>query len=113
MRTGCFQPGDSEALYRSVREKLFILPDETLVFPARDQEDRYVSSVSQEKKRNPRLGLDKILEEFREIMANLNLPYPKLIDHAVSGNRQGSLCLPDLQGNLAGYCQQMTESPQG
>ena len=108
-----FQQGDSDALYRSVRDKLFSLPDDTLVYPAHDYKDRHVSTIAQEKKRNPRLGQDRTLEEFRQIMANLNLPYPKFIDYAVPGNKQCGVCPPDLPDNLAGYCEQMTESPQG
>lgn len=108
-----FQNGDADALYKSVREKLFTLPDDYLVYPAHDYKDRRVTSIAQEKKRNPRLGMDKTLEEFREIMANLNLPYPKFIDHAVPGNRQCGVCPPDLPENLAKYCAQMADSPQG
>lgn len=108
-----FQQGDADALYRSVREKLFSLPDETIVYPAHDYECRYVSSIAQEKKRNPRLGQDKSLEEFREIMASLNLPYPKFIDYAVPGNKQCGVCPPDLPENLENYCHQTTESRQG
>jgi glyoxylase-like metal-dependent hydrolase (beta-lactamase superfamily II) len=96
-----------------VREKLFTLPDETLVYPGHDYKERFVSSIAQEKKRNPRLGGAKTQDEFREIMANLNLPYPKFIDYAVPGNRQCGVCPPDIPANLASYCRQMTESPQG
>ena len=108
-----FQNGDADALYKSVHEKLFVLPDETLVYPAHDYKERFVSSIAQEKKRNPRLGSEKTLEEFRHIMANLNLPYPKFIDYAVPGNRQCGVCPPDLPDNLANYCHNMTESQQG
>lgn len=108
-----FQQGDADALYQSVRGKLFSLPDETIVYPAHDYKDRYVSSIAQERKRNPRLGQDKTLEEFRDIMANLNLPYPKFIDYAVPGNKQCGVCPPNLPENLVNYCRQMTESPQG
>ncbi|MDB5792553.1 MAG: Zn-dependent hydrolase [Massilia sp.] len=108
-----FQNGDADVLYRSVTEKLFALPDETLVYPAHDYKERFVSSIAQEKLRNPRLGKAKTLEEFREIMANLNLPYPTFIDHAVPGNRQCGVCPSDLPDNLARYCQQMSASPQG
>jgi sulfur dioxygenase len=108
-----FQNGDADALYSSVRDKLFALPDETLVYPAHDYKERFVSSVAQEKKRNPRLGGDTTIDEFKHIMANLNLPYPKFIDHAVPGNRQCGVCPADLPENLADYCQQMTESRQG
>jgi len=108
-----FQNGDADALYQSVRDKLFILPDETLVYPAHDYKDRFVSSIAQEKKRNPRLGGDRTLEDFKAIMANLNLPYPKFIDYAVPGNRQCGVCPADLPENLEKYCYQMTASPQG
>lgn len=108
-----FQNGDADALYKSVREKLFSLADDVLVYPAHDYEGRHVSSIAQEKKRNPRLGVERTLEEFKSIMANLNLPYPKFIDYAVPGNLQCGVCPCDLPGNLEKYCQQMTESPQG
>ena len=108
-----FQSGDADALYKSVHEKLFVLPDETLVYPAHDYKERFVSSIAQEKRRNSRLGGEKSLEEFRHIMANLKLPYPKFIDFAVPGNRQCGVCPPDLPDNLANYCHQMTDSPQG
>ena len=108
-----FQNGDADSLYRSVTEKLFTLPDETLVYPAHDYKERFVSSIAQEKQRNPRLGKGRPLEEFRAIMANLNLPYPTFIDHAVPGNRQCGTCPTDLPDNLARYCQQMSASPQG
>jgi glyoxylase-like metal-dependent hydrolase (beta-lactamase superfamily II) len=108
-----FQNGDAGALYRSVTGKLFTLPDETLVYPAHDYKERFVSSIAQEKLRNPRLGKGKSVEEFREIMANLNLPYPAFIDYAVPGNRQCGVCPADLPDRLAGYCRQMSASPQG
>jgi sulfur dioxygenase len=108
-----FQNGDADALYKSVKEKLFSLPDETLVYPGHDYKQRFVSSIAQEKARNPRLGNDKTLEEFKHIMANLNLPYPKFIDYAVLGNQQCGVCPKDLPENLESYCHQMTRSPQG
>ena len=108
-----FQNGDADALYQSVREKLFSLPDDYLVYPAHDYQDRRVSNIAQEKKRNARLGMDKTLEEFKMIMANLNLPYPKFIDHAVPGNKQCGVCPPDLPENLLHYCEQIALTPQG
>lgn len=108
-----FQNGDADALYRSVKEKLFSLPEDCLVYPAHDYKDRRVSSIAQEKKRNPRLGAEHSLEEFKHIMANLNLPYPKFIDYAVPGNKLCGVCPPDLPENLENYCHRMTESPQG
>ena len=108
-----FQNGDAETLYRSVTQKLFALPGEMLVYPAHDYAGRHVSSVAQEKTRNPRLGGEKTLEEFKQIMAALNLPYPKFIDFAVPGNRQCGVCPDPLPENLRQYCPQMANSPQG
>jgi sulfur dioxygenase len=108
-----FQNGDADALYASVTEKLFSLPDDTLVYPAHDYEGRRVSSIAQEKNRNPRLGQQRTLDQFRHIMANLNLPYPKFIDYAVPGNLQCGVCPDHLPENLEKYCGHMTESPQG
>ena len=108
-----FQNGDAAALYTSVREKLFSLPPETLVYPAHDYQQRRVSSIGQERARNPRLGGEQSLDGFLKIMGELNLPYPKFIDYAVPGNRQCGVCPPDLDADLQRYCRQMEESPQG
>jgi len=82
-----FQNGDAATLYRSVHDKIFALGDETLVYPGHDYNQRHVSSVAQEKARNPRLGGGKTIDEFVEIMAALNLPRPKKMDVAVPANR--------------------------
>lgn len=108
-----FQNGDTETLFKSVREKLFTLPDDYLIYPAHDYKNRRVSTIAQEKDRNERLGLDKNLDEFREIMSNLNLPYPRFIDFAVRGNQQCGVCPPDLPEHLQEYCERMTDSRQG
>ena len=83
-----FQNGDAATLYRSVHEKIFSLPDDTLVYPGHDYQGRRVSSVAQERARNPRLGGGKAVEEFVAIMAALNLPHPKMMDVAVPANRE-------------------------
>jgi sulfur dioxygenase len=108
-----FQNGDARALYSSVHDKLFALPDDHLVYPAHDYQQRRVSSIAQERQRNPRLGAGKTLAEFEEIMAKLNLPYPKFIDYAVPGNRQCGVCPQDLAEHMQRYCGEMTRSPQG
>ena len=69
--------------------------------------------IAQEKERNPRLGGDTTIEEFKKIMANLNLAYPKFIDHAVPGNKLCGVCPEDLPEKYDLYCQEMSESPQG
>jgi glyoxylase-like metal-dependent hydrolase (beta-lactamase superfamily II) len=83
-----FQNGNPATLYRSIHEKIFSLPDDTLVFPGHDYQQRHVSSVAQERERNPRLGGGRTLDEFVAIMTGLNLPQPKKIDVAVPANRQ-------------------------
>ena len=82
-----FQNGDAATLYRSVHEKIFGLGDDTLVYPAHDYCHRHVSSVGQERERNPRLGGGKSIDEFVTIMDGLNLPRPKKMDLAVPANR--------------------------
>jgi sulfur dioxygenase len=99
-----FQGGDAEALYRSVNDKLFTLPDDYLVYPGHDYNLRRVSSIGQEKARNPRLGAQRSLAEFVEIMGKLNLPYPKFIDYALPGNRQCGVCPGDVPAELQQYC---------
>lgn len=81
-----FQGGDATTLYNSIQNKIFSLPDETLIYPGHDYNGRRVSSVAQEKLSNSRLA-GKSLQEFVQIMNNLNLPKPTLIDIAVPANR--------------------------
>jgi glyoxylase-like metal-dependent hydrolase (beta-lactamase superfamily II)/rhodanese-related sulfurtransferase len=81
-----FQGGDSRALFRSVREQVLTLPDDTAIYPAHDYEGRTVSSVGEEKRHNPRLGLARSLREFTELMAALKLPYPRRMDVSVPAN---------------------------
>ena len=108
-----FQSGDAATLYRSVRERLFALPEDHLVYPGHDYQKRRVSTIGQERSRNPRLGGDRTLEEFIALMAGLNLPYPKFIDFAVPGNRQCGVCPDALPEQLKAYCEHMGFSPQG
>lgn len=81
-----FQGGSAETLYNSVHTQLFSLPDECVVYPAHDYKSRTQSKIGTEKETNPRLGETKTKEEFVDIMANLNLAYPKKIDVAVPAN---------------------------
>jgi glyoxylase-like metal-dependent hydrolase (beta-lactamase superfamily II) len=83
-----FQNGDAATLYRSVHEKLFSLPPDTLVYPGHDYQQRHVSSVGQERERNPRLGSGKTIDEFVAIMGGLKLPRPKKMDVALPANRE-------------------------
>jgi len=108
-----FQNGSADDLFHSVHNKLFKLPEDYLVYPGHDYQQRFVSTIGQEKLRNPRLGKDKTLDEFRKIMKNLNLPYPKFIDYAVPGNQLCGVCPTDLPANFENYCGQAHESIQG
>ena len=108
-----FQNGDAQALYRSVREKLFALPEDALLYPAHDYDGRRVSSVGQEKTRNPRLGGNRTLGEFVDIMRSLKLAYPKFIDYAVPGNRECGVCPTGVPEDLQQYCEHIAGSLQG
>lgn len=81
-----FQSGSTEAQYDSITQRLFTLPDDTIVYPGHDYKGRWISNIAQERTSNSRLA-GKIKKEFVEIMAKLNLPKPKLIDMAVPANR--------------------------
>lgn len=81
-----FQGGNAGDLYDAITQRLFTLPDDTLVYPGHDYQGRWVSNIMQERTNNPRLT-GKSRNEFIEIMENLNLPNPKLIDEAVPANR--------------------------
>jgi len=80
-----FQQGDSHKLYRSVTQKLFVLPGATQVFPGHDYKGRSASSITEERTHNPRLA-GKTEDEFVTIMAQLQLPAPRQIAQAVPAN---------------------------
>lgn len=105
-----FQGGDTAGLFRSVREKLFTLPGDTLVYPGHDYKKRRVSSIAQERARNPRLADDKDLETFTEVMNSLDLPYPKKMDLAVPANLACGQCPGDIPADMRRLCD---AEPQG
>lgn len=84
-----FQQGSADTLFESVSEKLFTLPDETLVYPGHDYRGQTASSIGAEKKHNPRLGGGRSKEEFKKIMAELKLAHPKKIRESVPANLAG------------------------
>ncbi len=81
-----FQQGSSEKMYRSIHDKIFSLPDDTIIYPGHDYKGMTHSTVGLEKKFNPRLGGNKTLSEFSQIMAGLNLAPPKKIQESVPAN---------------------------
>ncbi len=80
-----FQNGDARAQYDSIFNKLLKLSDETLVYPAHDYKGDTVSSIGEERACNPRLQVGSV-DEYAELMNNLNLPNPKMMDVAVPAN---------------------------
>ena len=83
-----FQTGSSYDAYDSLFNKLLKLPEKTLVFPAHDYNGEKNSTIENEKNNNPRLQVSS-KEEYAEIMDNLNLANPKMMDVAVSANLKG------------------------
>ena len=90
-----FQNGSARAQYDSLFNKLLKLPDETLVYPAHDYKGDTVSTIAEEKAYNPRLQVSSA-EEYVEIMANLHLANPKMMDIAVPANLKVGLNQADL-----------------
>lgn len=80
-----FQNGSAEALYDSITEKLFKLAENTIVYPGHDYNGNTSSSIYEEKLHNPRVA-GKSKAEFMQIMSELKLPKPKLLDIAVPSN---------------------------
>ena len=80
-----FQGGNSEDSYNSIFNRLLKLPEETLLYPAHDYNNQKVSTIGKEKKFNPRLQVDGV-SEYVDIMNNLNLSKPKLMDLNVASN---------------------------
>ena len=80
-----FQNGNPKDSYNSIFNILLKLPEETLVYPAHDYKGETVSTIGEERMFNPRLQV-KSIDEYVEIMNNLNLPDPKLMDIAIPRN---------------------------
>jgi sulfur dioxygenase len=83
-----FQGGDAGAMYRSVHQQIFTLPDDCLLYPAHDYRGLTVTSVAEERRFNPRLGGETGEADFTGYMQNLGLAHPKKMDVAVPANLQ-------------------------
>tara|TARA_B100001063_G_C16489319_1_gene416591 strand:- start:164 stop:634 length:471 start_codon:yes stop_codon:yes gene_type:complete len=83
-----FQNGDPKAQYDSLFNKILKLPDDTKVYPAHDYNGRKYSTIIKERNNNPRLQVNS-MNEYVEMMTNLNLTNPKMIDVAVPANLKG------------------------
>ena len=85
-----FQNGDARAQYELIFNRLLKLPDETFVYPAHDYKGETVSTIGEERAFNPRLRV-KSVAEYEQLMANLHLPNPKMMDVAVPANMRVGL----------------------
>jgi sulfur dioxygenase len=90
-----FQNGDARAQYDSIFGRLLKLPDETLVYPAHDYKGDTVSTIAEERAFNPRLQV-KSVEEYVELMNNLKLGNPKMMDVAVPANMKVGFAQADI-----------------
>ena len=86
-----FQAGDAGTLYDSIHDRLFTLPDSTIVFPGHDYNGHHASTIAEEKAHNPRLGNGRPKQEFVDLMNSLQLDPPKKIAEAVPGNLECGL----------------------
>jgi sulfur dioxygenase len=85
-----FQNGDARLQYQSIFGRLLRLPEETLVFPGHDYKGDTVSTIGEERRCNPRLQV-KSVDEYVELMGNLKLASPKMMDVAVPANMKVGL----------------------
>jgi len=85
-----FQNGDARAQYQSIFGRLLKLPEETLVYPGHDYKGDTVSTIGEERRSNPRLQV-KSVDEYAELMGNLRLANPKMMDVAVPANMKVGL----------------------
>ena len=83
-----FQNGSAETQYDSLFNKLLKLPDKTIVYPAHDYNGKKFSTIGDEKNKNPRLQVENV-GQYIEIMNNLKLANPKMMDIAVPANLKG------------------------
>ena len=89
-----FQNGNPYDAYDSLFKKILKLPEKTFVYPAHDYNGKTHSTIENEKNNNPRLQV-KSAQEYAEIMSNLKLSHPKMMDVAVPANKKG-LTLKDI-----------------
>jgi sulfur dioxygenase len=91
-----FQNGDPRLQYDSIFGKLLRLPDETMIFPAHDYKGDTVSTVGEEKAFNPRLKVRSV-DEYVDLMNNLKLPNPKMMDVAVPANMHVGMAQEEIR----------------
>ena len=97
-----FQQGSARKLFHSIKDKLFALPDDCIVYPAHDYSGRTASSIGEEKKLNPRIGGEANETDFVGYLENMRLPHPKKIDIAVPANLRAGK--PSFSNNISPSC---------
>ena len=93
-----FKGGSAMEQYDSIFNKLLKLPDKTLVYPAHDYNGKKFSTVESERNNNPRLQVSSP-DEYIQIMNNLKLANPKMMDIAVPANKKG-LTSKEISSNI-------------
>lgn len=83
-----FQAGSSEQMYHNIQEKIYTLPDDTIIYPWHDYNGFTSSTVWEEKKYNSLITQNTSLKDFSDAMNNLNLAYPKKIDISLPANKK-------------------------
>ncbi|MBV8886220.1 MAG: FAD/NAD(P)-binding protein [Chroococcidiopsidaceae cyanobacterium CP_BM_RX_35] len=104
-----FQEGDAGTLYDAVTQRLFTLPDDTLVYPGHDYKGCTVSTIGEEKRLNPRFA-DRSRAQFITIMSHLGLSYPKKMKEAVPANEYCGDFIP--QSSLSNVISPATNEDQ-
>ena len=93
-----FQGGSAEKLFDSVRQKLFALPDDTIVYPGHDYNGRVSSTIGEEKQSNERLNLAIDKDTFVEMMDNRKMPRPAKMDIALPANMKAGRMVGEEKG---------------
>ena len=106
-----FQGGSAEKLFDSVRQKLFVLPDDTIVYPGHDYNGRVSSTIGEEKKFNERLNLSITKNAFVEMMNNRKTPRPAKMDMALPANMKAGRMIDGGRASTAQSLPPLSESP--
>lgn len=94
-----FQGGSSEEMFHSIKDKLYTLPNECILYPGHNYSGCLYSTIGEEKMFNHRISETQTLEGFVHLMSNLKLPHPKKIDASVPANTVGGWREQDGTGN--------------
>jgi glyoxylase-like metal-dependent hydrolase (beta-lactamase superfamily II) len=97
-----FQGGSAEKLFDSVRQKLFVLPDDTIVYPGHDYHGRVSSTIGEEKQFNEQLNLSTDRDTFVEIMNRRTMPRPAKMDIAMPANMKAGRMAGDERESTRG-----------